>query len=41
MLCGGKTHTAHQARVRHAWDARLEAGRVFVTESRMALLMLD
>ena len=28
MLCGGKTHTAHYARVRHAWDARLEAGRV-------------
>ena len=25
---GGKTHTAHTARVRHAWDARLEAGRV-------------
>jgi hypothetical protein len=23
---GGKTHTAHEARVRHAWDARLEAG---------------
>ena len=22
MLCGGKTHTAHDARVRHAWDVR-------------------
>ena len=28
MLYGGKTHTAHRARVRHAWDARLEAGEV-------------
>ena len=28
MLYGGKTHTAHKARVRHARDARLEAGRV-------------
>ena len=25
---GGKTHTAQEARVRHARDARLEAGRV-------------
>ena len=29
MLNGGKTHTAqYKARVRHAWDERLEAGRV-------------
>jgi hypothetical protein len=27
MLFGGKTHTAHTARVRHAWDARLERSR--------------
>ncbi len=28
MLCGGKTHTAHRARVRDVRDARLEAGWV-------------
>ena len=28
MLYVGRTHTAHKARVRHARDARLEAGWV-------------